>query len=91
LEIRRTSCTLEKSIGVLIRDRRKKQGKTVAALAAQSGLSIGMVSKIENGATSASLATLQRVAQALNVPIGSFLPSLTTFEMRPNRAGKGTS
>ena len=33
-----------------------------------SGLSIGMVSKIENGQISPSLATIQAVAAALNVP-----------------------
>ena len=42
---------------------------TVADLAASTGLSIGMLSKIENGNTSASLNTLQTLADALMIPI----------------------
>ena len=44
---------------------------TVADLAASTGLSIGMLSKIENGNTSASLNTLQTLADALMIPITS--------------------
>jgi transcriptional regulator with XRE-family HTH domain len=42
---------------------------TIANLARQAGLSPGMLSKIENGQTSASLTTLQSLAGALNVPV----------------------
>jgi transcriptional regulator with XRE-family HTH domain len=45
---------------------------TVAELAAVTGLSIGMLSKIENGITSPSLTTLQSLANALSVPLTSF-------------------
>ena len=38
-----------------------------------AGLSTGMMSKIENGHASPSLATLQFLSKALNVPITSFL------------------
>ncbi|MBD3765814.1 MAG: helix-turn-helix transcriptional regulator, partial [Rhodobacterales bacterium] len=38
-------------------------------LAAQTGLSAGMLSKIENGLISPSLATLQALARALQVPL----------------------
>lgn len=37
-----------------------------------SGLSIGMLSKIENGNTSPSLTTLQTLAHALSVPLTAF-------------------
>jgi transcriptional regulator with XRE-family HTH domain len=66
------SQTLEAAIGTQVRDFRKKQGMTVGDLATQAGLSISMLSKIENGGTSASLSTLQVLARALNVPIGAF-------------------
>ena len=44
---------------------------TVGELAKLAGLSVGMLSKIENGVTSPSLATLRALAQALNVPVTS--------------------
>ena len=63
---------LETAIGRELRAHRRKQVITVAELSAQTGLSIGMLSKIENGNTSPSLTTLQTLANALRVPITSF-------------------
>lgn len=63
---------LEVAIGREVRNFRRKQGSTVAELAADTGLSIGMLSKIENGLTSPSLTTLQSLAHALQVPLTSF-------------------
>jgi transcriptional regulator with XRE-family HTH domain len=63
---------LEVAIGREIRSFRRKQEVTVAELSAETGLSIGMLSKIENGNTSPSLTTLQSLANALRVPITSF-------------------
>jgi len=62
---------LELAIGRQIRAYRVQQGMTVADLARQSGLSPGMLSKVENGLTSPSLATLNSLAAALNVPVTS--------------------
>ena len=45
---------------------------TVAELSKRTGLSIGMLSKIENGNTSPSLTTLQSLSHALNVPVTAF-------------------
>ncbi|MBI3706833.1 MAG: helix-turn-helix transcriptional regulator [Proteobacteria bacterium] len=45
---------------------------TVAELAKIAGMSAGMLSKIENGMTSPSLATLQSLSRALHVPVTSF-------------------
>lgn len=42
---------------------------TGADLAMQTGLSVGMLSKIENGVISSSLGTLQALANALRVPL----------------------
>ncbi|WP_342364069.1 XRE family transcriptional regulator [Terrarubrum flagellatum] len=64
--------TLEAIIGMKIRSLRLAQQLTAAELAVRSGLSGSMLSKIENGAISASLATLQAIAEALNTPIASF-------------------
>ncbi|ASJ75665.1 helix-turn-helix domain-containing protein [Granulosicoccus antarcticus] len=64
---------LEVAIGHEIRTARKHAGITVADLAEVSGISIGMLSKIENGLTSASLTTLNSVSQALGIPISQLL------------------
>ena len=63
------SGTLEASIGHQVRSFRKRLDVTVTELAKQAGLSSGMLSKIENGVTSPSLATLQALSEALNVPV----------------------
>lgn len=60
---------LEKAIGHEVRILRKKLGITGADLASATGLSLGMLSKIENGNTSPSLTTLQSLAKALGVPV----------------------
>ncbi len=64
--------SLELAIGREVRQLRKSQSVTIAELAVQTELSIGMLSKLENGTTSASLTTLQTVANALRVPITAF-------------------
>ncbi len=63
---------LEVAIGRQVRAFRKQQEVTVADLAQMTGLSIGMLSKIENGNTSPSLTTLQTLANSLSVPLTSF-------------------
>lgn len=63
---------LEIAIGRELRSHRRQQNITVAELSAATGLSIGMLSKIENGNTSPSLTTLQTLANALSVPLTAF-------------------
>ena len=63
---------LEVAIGREVRAHRRKQEITVAELSTQTGLSTGMLSKIENGNTSPSLTTLQTLADALSVPMTAF-------------------
>ena len=60
---------LEAAIGRQVRELRKRQRMTGADLAAQTGLSVGMLSKIENGVISPSLNTLSTLAHALRVPL----------------------
>lgn len=63
---------------------------TLSDLSRSAGLSVGMLSKIENGQTSPSLSTLKALAQALNVPISVFFQD---FEERSDcsfvSAGQG--
>ena len=81
---------LEVSIGRRVRVLRQRLQLTATDLAAQAGLSPGMLSKIENGGTSPSLSTLRALARALNVPMTSFFAD---FEERRDcsyvRAGQG--
>jgi len=62
---------LEIAIGRQVRTLRKRLNLTVANIAKQAQLSSGMLSKIENGLTSPSLATLNALANALQVPVTS--------------------
>jgi transcriptional regulator with XRE-family HTH domain len=81
---------LEVAIGHEVRAFRKKLGITVADLAAATSLSLGMLSKIENGITSPSLTTLQALSRALGVPVTAFF---RRFEEERNavfvRSGEG--
>ena len=63
---------LADAIGAQIRDYRKKLKMTVADVAKQADLSVGMLSKIERGITSPSLNTLAGIANTLNVPVTAF-------------------
>jgi transcriptional regulator with XRE-family HTH domain len=61
--------SLESEIGAEVRRLRKELDLTVSGLGTAAGISTGMLSKIENGSISPSLATLDALARALNVPI----------------------
>lgn len=81
---------LEVAIGREVRAFRRQKGITVAELANLTGLSIGMLSKIENGNTSPSLTTLQALAHALSVPLTSFFRRFEEHrEAVHTRAGEG--
>ena len=67
-----TDINLEVSIGRRVRSLRQRLQLTATDLAAQAGLSTGMLSKIENGGTSPSLSTLRCLAEALHVPMTGF-------------------
>jgi len=68
--------SLERALGAQIRLLRRKQDLSVADLAAAAGISLGMLSKIENGQISPSLTTVQALATALSVPISSLFASV---------------
>ncbi len=92
---------LEQAIGREVKSFREKLGLTIAELAKAADMSAGMLSKIENGATSPSLASLQALGQALQVPVTAFFRSFEeirdasfvkagqglTIERRGTRAG----
>ncbi len=71
--------SLERALGNQIRLLRRGQDLSVADLAGAANISSGMLSKIENGGISPSLATLQSISRALQVPLFSLFAS---FEER---------
>jgi transcriptional regulator with XRE-family HTH domain len=66
---------LEQAIGREVRSFREKLGLTISELAKSSGISAGMLSKIENGSTSPSLSSLQALSKALHVPVTALFRS----------------
>ena len=70
------SRTLERALGAQIRLLRRRLDLSVGDLAGASGISLGMMSKIENGQISPSLKTMQSLAGALSVPISSLFASV---------------
>jgi transcriptional regulator with XRE-family HTH domain len=60
---------LELAIGHEVRKLRKKLGLSVTDLSNATGISSGMLSKIENGNISPSLASLQALSRALGIPL----------------------
>lgn len=93
--------SVEEEIGIAVRRLRKGLDLTVAELGVAASISAGMLSKIENGATSPSLASLQALGRALQVPVTAFFKSYEeirdatfvkagqglTIERRGTRAG----
>lgn len=83
---------LERALGAQIRMLRRQQDLSVADLASAAGISNGMLSKIENGGISPSLATLQAISSALQTPLSSLFAS---FEERQDcsyvPAGQGVT
>jgi transcriptional regulator with XRE-family HTH domain len=59
-------------IGRRLRELRRRRGLTLQALSGECGVSTGMLSQMERGVSSPSIRTLQRVAEALEVPINWF-------------------
>lgn len=83
--------SVEHFIGKVVRENRTNQGLTIAELAEQSGLSRGMVSKIENGQVSTSLDSMVNIARALGISMSTLFRN---FEGREGNAqhvksGKG--
>lgn len=64
--------SLERYIGRTVKDLRQKLGLTIAEIAEQTGISRGMLSKIENAQTATSLETLAKLSSALGVSLSAF-------------------
>ena len=66
---------LEKALGLQVRKLRRDRELSVADLAAAAKISVGMLSKIENGQISPSLSTIRALADALATPLTSLFAS----------------
>lgn len=60
-------------IGSTIRTIRKRKNITIAQICEETGLSQGFMSQVENNKTSPSIATLENIAAALEVPLAYLL------------------
>jgi transcriptional regulator with XRE-family HTH domain len=60
-------------VGERIRQRRKELGYSLRALGIRTSLTASFLSQVENNQSSPSLASLQRIATALEVPMFAFL------------------
>jgi transcriptional regulator with XRE-family HTH domain len=64
---------LETTVGQRLRALRKQRDYTVNDLAARATVSAGMISQIERGMSNPSIRVLERLRQALNVPLTTLL------------------
>jgi transcriptional regulator with XRE-family HTH domain len=65
--------TTEMAVGGRIRKLRRTQGRSIYEIAAASGITPSLVSKIETGRSNPPVATLTRIAKALGVTTSSLL------------------
>lgn len=82
---------LDRFLGLAIRRERQRQQLTIADIGERTGLSRGMLSKIENGQASMSLDSLSRVASALGISMAALFRNLESKEggAQHIRAGAG--
>ncbi len=81
---------LDHLIGVAVKAHRVLAGLTLAELSAKAKVSPAMISKIERGQVSASLSSLEALAQATGVPlINFFAGTVDTTDVSFVAAGEG--
>lgn len=73
---------IEKQIADKIKLIRKSKGMTLAQLGEITRLSKGLLSRIENNQVSPPIATLSKISQGLEVPIGIFFENTDTDQSR---------
>jgi transcriptional regulator with XRE-family HTH domain len=80
---------LGRQLGRAIRGAREAAGISMRALASRAGLSQPFLSAVERGLSMPSIATLYRIAEALEVAPSSLLPDETDHDVQVVRAGDG--
>ena len=61
--------SVDQAVGTALKDVRQSNGLTIRDLAEGAGVSMAMISRIENGQVSPSLATLESLSEAAGVPL----------------------
>jgi transcriptional regulator with XRE-family HTH domain len=72
-----------------IRAHRESRGLSLGALAEKAGIAKTSLSKIESGVSNPSLDVLCRLAQALNLPVGTLFAEDARPELQVIRGGEG--
>ncbi len=81
---------IEREVGQTLHRLRRERGLITSDLAARAQISTSMVSRIENGTVSPSLATLQALADALDVPLMAlFTHSENSADVHHVKSGQG--
>lgn len=82
---------LERIIAGQVRHYRTAKGLSSTELAARTGMSKAMISKIETASTSCSLTSLQRLAEGLNIPVTAlFRGADTDRDATFTKSGQGS-
>lgn len=76
MTVNRTPDHVDAHVGARMRDRRKGQGLSQTALAAELGVAFQQVQKYEKGRNRVSASVLWRAAEALDVEVGYFFEGL---------------
>jgi DNA-binding response OmpR family regulator len=74
--LRLSEDALREALGVVIRERRKSLGLTLAQLAQRTDVSLGYLSQIELGKNSASIETLYRISLGLGVKLAELFQAV---------------
>jgi DNA-binding XRE family transcriptional regulator len=77
-------------LGARVRELRRERGLTLKALGANAGLSHPFLSQLERGLARPSVSSVERIAQALDVPVGMLWTAPRPKTTRVVRAGEGT-
>lgn len=79
-------------IGQRIRELRQKKRMTLEDLSSRTGLSKSFISEVEREIASLTITSLQKIAEALDVPLSDFFPppSPVSNGVRVTRAGEGS-
>lgn len=83
--------SIDLAIGLAVRNLRENHSLTARQLAAESGISAAMISRIENGQASPSISTLNALSRTLDVPLVSFFRETSSnhVDFTHVKAGEG--
>ncbi|HMS94470.1 MAG TPA: helix-turn-helix transcriptional regulator, partial [Tabrizicola sp.] len=82
--------TIGNAVGAALNNHRVAAGLSIRELGKAAGVSSAMISRIENGQVSPSLATLDALAASLGVPVVSlFQNTIRTADVNFVKAGEG--